>query len=62
MNEDKLRIKELEEELKARDKTIYKLKNAIKTKELEYKELIKKYTNQNNELIMLKTELKGGKE
>lgn len=62
MNEDKLRIKELEEELKARNKTIYKLKNAIKTKELEYKELIKKYTNQNNELIMLKTELKGGKE
>lgn len=62
MNENKLRIKELEEELKARNKTIYKLKNAIKTKELEYKELIKKYTNQNNELIMLKTELKGGKE
>lgn len=62
MNEDKLRIKELEEELKVRNKIIYKLKDAIKKKELEYKELIKKYTNQNNELIMLKTELKGGKE
>lgn len=62
MNEDKLRIKELEEELKVRNNTIYKLKDAIKKKELEYKELIKKYTNQNNELIMLKTELKGGKE
>ena len=62
MNEDKLKIKYLEDKIVKLEKTIYRLKSELKMKDLEHKEFLTRYRNQNDELVALKIELRGGKE
>ena len=60
MNEDKLKINYLEDKIVKLEKTIYRLKSELKMKELEKQDLIHRYRLQNDELVALKIELKGG--
>lgn len=49
-----------EQKIKKLEKKIYRLEKELLMKELEYKDLVKRYTKQNNELCVLKAKLYGG--
>lgn len=57
---DKLDLYIKEQKIKKLEKKVYRLEKELLIKELEYKDLVKRYTKQNNELVILKAKLYGG--